>query len=276
MTWRRGYGESGGGGGGANATTLAGTTPTAFGLDLLDAGNAADGRETLGVGTISTQDANAVAITGGTVSGVTLDTTSSISTASATGWTLTNGSGTASIASGDLVLVLGASTVPGAYASVPRGSYSHGRGLHDLVVQARLAELTNGDSANVYFAIGLRKLSDGTGWFANIRGNGGYLDLWDGSDRGGATGYNRAALAAGTLWVRLALAGPTAALYVGVGSGANEPAADAWDFAAQYATGFDTDCLSNVVFTLDAVGGGSPDQVTVKWDSITVCRLGDL
>lgn len=54
-----------------NATTLAGVTPTAAGLALLDDATAADQRTTLGLGTIATQNANNVAITGGSVTGIT-------------------------------------------------------------------------------------------------------------------------------------------------------------------------------------------------------------
>jgi len=54
-------------GGSSDAATLAGTTPTAAGLALLDDANAAAQRTTLGLGTISTQSAAAVAITGGSI-----------------------------------------------------------------------------------------------------------------------------------------------------------------------------------------------------------------
>lgn len=201
---------------------------------------------------------------------------SSISTAASTGWALTNGSGTAAISGGDLSLSLASTVVPGSWANTPRGTYTHGRGVHGIVVQARLAALSGGDSANVYAGIGLRKLSDGTGWLAaNIRCNGGYINLWDGSDRGGSTAYNRAALTAGTLWIRFVLAGPTAVMYIGTGSGTTAPAIGDWVSAATYTTSFSTDRLTNVVFSLDAVGGGSPDTVTVSWDSITVRSLSD-
>lgn len=54
-----------------DATTLAGETPTAFGLLLLTDGNAADALETLELGGLATQEANAIAVTGGSVTGIT-------------------------------------------------------------------------------------------------------------------------------------------------------------------------------------------------------------
>lgn len=49
---------------------LAGVTPSAFFLTLVDDANAPAMRTTLGLGTISIQDANAVAITGGSITGL--------------------------------------------------------------------------------------------------------------------------------------------------------------------------------------------------------------
>jgi len=56
---------------GADAFALA--TFTAFGRSLVDDADAAAGRTTLGLGTMATQAANNVAITGGTIDGVTID-----------------------------------------------------------------------------------------------------------------------------------------------------------------------------------------------------------
>jgi hypothetical protein len=49
------------------------STLTAFGRSLIDDADAAAGRSTLGLGTMATQNANNVAITGGTLSGITID-----------------------------------------------------------------------------------------------------------------------------------------------------------------------------------------------------------
>lgn len=53
--------------------TFTTTSLTAFGRSLIDDADATAGRSTLGLGTIATQNANNVAITGGTIDGVTLD-----------------------------------------------------------------------------------------------------------------------------------------------------------------------------------------------------------
>jgi phage-related tail fiber protein len=53
--------------------TFAVTAFTAFGRSLVDDADAAAGRTTLGLGTIATQDANNVSITGGTIDNITID-----------------------------------------------------------------------------------------------------------------------------------------------------------------------------------------------------------
>jgi phage-related tail fiber protein len=55
------------------ADTFATTSFTVFGRSLADDADAAAGRSTLGLGTIATQDANNVTITGGTIDNITID-----------------------------------------------------------------------------------------------------------------------------------------------------------------------------------------------------------
>lgn len=57
----------------SGASTAVLTTLTAFGRSLIDDADAAAGRSTLGLGSMATQNANNVAISGGTITGITLD-----------------------------------------------------------------------------------------------------------------------------------------------------------------------------------------------------------
>lgn len=86
----------------ANLDEYSAVNPTTFGLSLLDDADAAAGRTTLGLGTMATQNANAVAITGGTINGTTIGATTP-STGAFTALS-TTGLATFSIASGNQAL----------------------------------------------------------------------------------------------------------------------------------------------------------------------------
>lgn len=83
----------------ATFSVPASTTISAFGKTLVDDADAATARGTLGLGTIATQDASAVAITGGTISGLSsLGVSGDVTIAGATGtrsFNLNRGSTTA-------------------------------------------------------------------------------------------------------------------------------------------------------------------------------------
>lgn len=115
-----------------DATSIAGVTPTAAGLALLDDADAAAQRTTLGLGTIATQAANNVSISGGSITGITALGVAAGGTGGGTtllgrsglsanggGWRTTS-SGTDTLVAGDGVVEYTASctiTLPSASAS---------------------------------------------------------------------------------------------------------------------------------------------------------------
>jgi hypothetical protein len=56
-----------------NSDKVETSTISTFGASLIDDADAAAARTTLGLGTMATQNANSVAITGGSIDGITLD-----------------------------------------------------------------------------------------------------------------------------------------------------------------------------------------------------------
>jgi hypothetical protein len=176
-----------------------------------------------------------------------------LSTASPSGWTLRDGDGTAAITGGVARLTLGLGVVPGPWSDVPAAAQAHGRDAYNVDVRVRVAAVTGGNSNAVFMAFGLRRGTAGrNGIFWNLRGDGGdsmvYREGLPGSGSIASASINRAAIAAGTLWLRLAIRGgmPTAAIMS----------------PASY--------LSQVVCTLDALAGGSPDAVTVDFAGFRV------
>lgn len=198
-----------------------------------------------------------------------------LSTASDTGWTLRDGSGTAAITGGVARLTLGSGVVPGAWASIPAAIRAHSCDPWDVDARVRLAAITGGSSSDVYVSFGLRRGSAGSaGIFFNLRGDGGDSSIFRDSIAGtgalvsGIT-IDRTAMAAGTLWLRVASRGGVLFAAWGTGVGTAEPT----DWAAVYSgvlLGTPGSYLSQVIVGLDAIGGGSPDAVTVDWAGFRV------
>ena len=90
----------------ASTGNLEAKSITDFGLSLIDDAAASNARTTLGLGTIATQDANAVAITGGTIDGTTIGATTA---AAGTFTALTGSAGAGALTFGSMT---GATTLP--------------------------------------------------------------------------------------------------------------------------------------------------------------------
>ena len=102
---------------------------TALGFDLISKATAELMRSTLGLGSLATQASNSVAITGGTISGVTLSGISvNVSNATGTLPASHGGTGIASYTSGDLLYASGLTAI----SALPKGATNyvlHGSGL---------------------------------------------------------------------------------------------------------------------------------------------------
>lgn len=237
-------------------------------VTLSDATPAALGTATAGV---STEASRADHVHAAPTQAYT-DTT--LSTASATGWTTRDGDGTAAITAGVARLTLGLGVVPGPWSDLPAAAQAHGRDAHNVDVRVRVAAVTGGNSSNVFMAFGLRRGTAGNdGIFWNLRGDGGdsrvYREGLSGSGPIASTSINRAAIAAGTLWLRLAIRGGMLLAARGTGVGTAEPT----DWTVVYSTAAimsPASYISQVVCSLDALAGGSPDAVTVDFAGFRV------
>lgn len=198
-----------------------------------------------------------------------------LSTASATGWTTRDGSGTAAITAGVARLTLGLGVVPGAFANVPLAARAHGLDPWNVDVRGRIAAWTGGNSSNVFVSFGLRRGTAGNdGIFFNLQGdNSGGTSFYremGGSAMITAVSLSRAALTAGTFWVRLSIRGGFLSAFHGVGVGTAEPADWTCFSGSSPVVVTPGSYVSQVVMGLDAINAGSPDAVTVDFANIRV------
>lgn len=219
---------------------------------------------------IATSDLNAA---------LTLITVPSL--ASSTGWTLVSGSGTATITGGAARVSLPASTVPGSYGNNPKISRSHGQSSFSVDARARIKSWSGGNSANVYahFRVG-RGTSDAQGFLVYIRGDGGSTCVTFAADTvsgGGAFGTaspSRADLTGGQFWTRIVVGPSGASAYYGIGVAGAEPTSWLVIGSTTSTSSWRSDWISQIGVLLDAIGGGSPDTVTIDWDNISARALG--
>lgn len=207
--------------------SLAGTTPTAFGLDLLDAGNAADGREALELGSSATLDIEATTPSGATA--LVADAyewdfcaTSAIAnmvSSPPTGWTWIDTTNiTCSRSSGGVITLTRDSTSRSedrASGAFPHASIAI-RGTRWRVV----TKFTNASGGFVRcLVIGLRIGTSYFGGIADFNNSGTRtLELWNGSTIGSAT-YGASDV---PIWVRLECNDDSITLYYSTASA--EPA----------------------------------------------------
>jgi hypothetical protein len=187
------------------------------------------------------------------------------------------GSGTATITEHEGTLQLGAGVTPGAWGNVPGIALLHGQDPWNLDFRCRIQSLSGGNSADVYIAAGIRETVSGSsnaGIFINARGDGGSLTMYAEtvpiSGSIATTATTRGDLAGGNFWMRVAISGAQVYGFYGIGAGGYQPTN--WQMIGYYisANNHTTTRLANCIMTLDAVGGGSPDNVTVLFDNAII------
>lgn len=201
------------------------------------------------------------------------------SLASATGWTLVDGVGTAAITGGVARLTLGAAIVPGAWANHPKIARQSLLSPLSCDFRCRVKSWTGGDSNDALLAIGLRTgAASEEGLYATIRGNGSRVWLDSNVVSGGGTlgfiALDRATVAGGQFWVRLIIAGGSAALFYGVGVSGVEPSNWLIVHSTTNTTNWQSQYLAQITLSLDGKTPGSPDAVAVDIDGISVRDLG--
>lgn len=194
------------------------------------------------------------------------------------GITTRNGSGSASVLSGYAKLTIPPGTAPGSWANVPMVAVGHSSDPWNIDVIGHINSWIGGNSSNVYVAFGIRRGSAGNeGAFINIRGDGGAVDFYTETVPGTgvqatAGAIPRGDIAGGQFWCRVSIRGAQIVTWYGIGTAGLEPSE--WIMIGQVtnAANHRSSYLSNIVMTLDAVGGGSPDDVAVDFNNIKIMR----
>lgn len=191
-------------------------------------------------------------------------------------WTLNNGSGTATITGGKARLSLNTGIIPGAYANQVKIYTPSIQNTWSVDLRARMASLSGGNNGAVYASFGVRSGTGGQGVFANIRLDGGvvavscYTDtISGGGSKGDSNAVTRANMTSGNLWMRFAINGASIVLFYGIGVAGAMPTE--WDVVGSTTStaSWKASYMNTIIMALDAVSPGSPDAVTIEWDSIT-------
>jgi hypothetical protein len=205
------------------------------------------------------------------------DTKATYDFSSSSGWTTTNGSGTASITSGKARLVIPLNTVATYDGSNgyngPVIFRSHGANKLDFVVYARLSAFTNADSlSNTGIEIrntdasqkyALLVISDGTVYTVNLTSN---------------TNISNTAASAlplnGTGWMMIRVTPGAICFWYGTGTSSTPPTT--WTLAYLLPQVALTKPFDRVGPFLRQVISGNPAQLTADWDDLRTIDFGGL